>query len=207
MATNRITRRGAALAALLLTVFIVGCGGGGSSTTARTVTDAAGLPTPTLSATAPPPANAADVEILDKVLGRQEAAAAAYARVTPELPPHLSHMAGYFRRQEQEHVDSIIKVIRGLKGSAEPTPETIEVGEPKTTEERLVLLYEVESSTIDEELSAISKLEDGWPRSLLASTVANQAQHLTLLRHALGAGPLGTVPAPFENGTYPPPVG
>jgi hypothetical protein len=207
MATNRIMWGGATLAALLLIVVIGGCGGGGSSTTARTVTDAAGSPTPTLSASAPSPANAADVEILEKVLGRQEAAAAAYAKVIPELPPHPGHIAGYFRRQEQEHVDSIIKVIRGLKSSAEPDAETIEVGEPKTTEERLVFLYEVEGATIDEELSAISKLEDGWPRSLLASTVADQAQHLTLLRRALGAGPAASVPTPFEDGTYPPPGG
>ena len=64
---------------------------------------------------------------------------------------------------------------------------------------------EVESATIDEELSAISKLEAAWPRSLLASTVADQAQHLTLLRQALGVGPLDSVPAPFENGTASPP--
>ncbi|MBN9623753.1 MAG: hypothetical protein J0H06_12510, partial [Actinobacteria bacterium] len=72
--------------------------------------------------------------------------------------------------------------------------------------ERLVFLYEVESATIDEELSAISKLAAGWPRSLLASTVANQAQHLTLLRRALGAGPLASIPVPFENGTAVPPA-
>ena len=63
----------------------------------------------------------------------------------------------------------------------------------------------MESATIDEELSAIAKLEAPRPRSLLASTVANQAQHLTLLRQALGAGPLASVPVPFENGTAPPP--
>jgi hypothetical protein len=64
----------------------------------------------------------------------------------------------------------------------------------------------MESATIDEELSAIAELEAAWPRSLLASTVANQAQHLTLLRQALGAGPLASVPVPFENGTAEPPV-
>ena len=63
----------------------------------------------------------------------------------------------------------------------------------------------MERATIDEELSAIAKLEASWPRALLASTVANQAQHLTLLRQALGAGPLASVPEPFENGTAPPP--
>jgi hypothetical protein len=74
-----------------------------------------------------------------------------------------------------------------------------------TDRDRLVFLYELESATIDEELSAISALESSWPRSLLASTVANQAQHLTLLRQALGEGPLASVPEAFENGTAEPP--
>jgi hypothetical protein len=36
---------------------------------------------------------------------------------------------------------------------------------------------------------------------LMAATIANQAQHLVLLRRALGAKPAESVPAPFENGT------
>jgi hypothetical protein len=95
--------------------------------------------------------------------------------------------------------------MRGLKSSAEPNEESIEVGGLRTDRERLEFLYEVESATIDEELSAISRLEAPWPRSLIGSTVANQAQHLTLLRQALGAGPLAAVPEPFENGTAAPP--
>ena len=66
--------------------------------------------------------------------------------------------------------------------------------------------FDTETTVIDEELSAISKLEASWPRSLLASTVADQAQHLTLLRQALGAGPLASAPVPFENGTAEPPA-
>ncbi len=77
----------------------------------------------------------------------------------------------------------------------------------KTDRERLEFLYDLESATIDEELSAISRLEATTARSILASTVANQAQHLTLLRRALGAGMAGQIPTPFENGTFPPPVG
>jgi hypothetical protein len=208
MAPNRITRGGAkrrgpgaltrrglaaALAIAVILAALAGCGGGGtSSTTAATAVSAA-------------PENSADAALLDKVLGRQEAAAAAYSKVTPDLSPHLSHVAFYFRRQEEEHIDSVLKALRGLDSPAEPTPETIEPGELRNDRERLLFLYEVESATIDEELSAISKLEASWPRSLLASTVANQAQHLTVLRQALGAGPLNSVPVPFENGTAPPP--
>jgi hypothetical protein len=195
MAPNRITRGGAALAVLLITGIFAGCGGGGSSTAVATE---AAAPQPSAEAQA-------DAQLLDQVLARQEAAVEAFAEVGRELPPRLARMAAYFRAQEQEHVDAVLKALRGLGSPAEPTAEPLDTSGLEGDRERLVFLYEVESATIDEELSAISKLEASWPRSLLASTVANQAQHLTLLRQALGAGPLASVPVPFENGTAEPP--
>jgi hypothetical protein len=212
MAGNRITcgvevRRGltviAATAALL--VAVAGCGGAGSSSTPATTTPPT---TPAGTTDASPSLSAeesADVDLLNHVLGRQEAAIVAYGQVVPKLAPRLAHLAAYFRAQEQEHVDAVLKAMRGLQSTAEPSEEEIDVGELETDRERLEFLYQVESATIDEELSAISSLEASWPRSLLSSTVANQAQHLTLLRQALGAGPLASVPVPFENGTAAPP--
>lgn len=182
-------RSGGALAALVAITLLAGCGGGGSSATAET----------------PPSGESADGVLLNKVLSRQEGAIDAYAKVIPALSPRLARMASYFRAQEQEHVDAVLKAMRGLGSPAEPAPEPVEPGVLKSDRERLEFLYEVESATIDEELSAISGLEASWPRSLLASTVANQGEHLTLLRQALGAGPLASVPVPFENGTAPPP--
>jgi hypothetical protein len=217
MAPNRITpsgatRRGlaAAAATVALLAALAGCGGGGTSGTgaaagaaATTSGTAQEVSTPT-----PSPEQAADAAVLNTVLSRQEAAIEAFAAVGPALPPRLARMAAYFRAQEQEHVDAVLKELRDLKESpAEPTPEEIDTSAPKDTRERLVFLYEVESATIGEELRAISELEEGDLRSLLASTVANQAQHLTLLRRALGAAPLAQIPVPFENGAFPPPVG
>jgi len=198
MTRNRITWGGATLAVLLILGILAGCGGGGAS---ATTSGAAAVTTP-----APSREESADAAILDQVLGRQEAAVEAFRHVGPGLPPRLARMAAYFRAQEQEHVDAVLKALRGLKSPAEPVVEPIDRSGLESDRDRLVFLYEVESATIDEELSAISELEASGPRSLLASTVANQAQHLTLLRQALGDGPLASVPAPFENGVFPPPV-
>ena len=196
---NRITFGGATVVILLLAALLAGCGGGGSSTTSTSTTTSPADAARTAS-------ESPDGEILDKVLARQEGAVAAYAEVIPRLSPRFARMASYFRAQEQEHIDAVIKALRGMGSPAgTAAPDEIEVGELKTDEERLVFLYQVEGATIDEELSAISNLEAPWPRSVLASTIANQAQHLTLLRRALGAGPLASVPVPFENGTAPPP--
>jgi hypothetical protein len=197
-APNRITPSGAtparllaALALVVLLAALAGCGGGGSTTSSSA------------AATTPSPSGeeSADAAILDTVLGRQEAAVEAFAAVGPAMAPRLAKMAAYFRAQEQEHADALLKALRGLKSPAEPVGEAIDASGLGSDRERLVFLYEVESATIDAELSAISELEASWPRSLLASTVGNQSQHLTLLRQALGEGPLASVPVPFENGT------
>ncbi len=47
----------------------------------------------------------------------------------------------------------------------------------------------------------ISNLTAPWPRSLLGSIAANQAQHLVVLRQALGADAAESIPKAFEDGT------
>ena len=215
MAPNRITRDGgvrrdsasvagrfvlALLTILALAATVAACGSGGGTTG----TDAATAATATTPEARSDEA-AADAEILAVILVRQSAAAGAYEEVIPGLPPRLRPVAELFHGQEQEHVDATTKAIRGLGGTVDAPAEEIEVGQLETARQRLVFLYEVESVTIDDELAAISRLVAPWPRSLLASTVANQAQHLVLIRRALGARPLAAIPTPFENGTQPAP--
>jgi hypothetical protein len=148
---------------------------------------------------------AADVEIMNEVLGRQLSAIDAYDAVLPGLHGPALAAARLFRAQEQEHVDSVVKALRGLGGEADPQTEEIDVGDLASQGDRLLFLYELEGKTIDTELDAIPNLNETWPRTLLAMTAANQAQHLVLLRRELGARPLQTVPEPFEDGETPAP--
>jgi hypothetical protein len=189
MASNRIMRDGsmrralfAAIAVAALAAILASCGGGGDTTTAISEKDA-------------------DVEILNDVLTRQTAAVEAYDRTLSHLGGRNLALARLFRAQEQEHIDAVVKALRGLAGDAEPEAEEIDANDRKTEDDHLRFLYELESATIDAELSAISKLSASWPRALLASIVADQAQHLTLLRRMLGAKPIEAVPGAFENGT------
>lgn len=190
MTGNRITPRGAAPRALALAVLLAavlaGCGSGGSTTTAV-------------------PDKEADAEVLNRVLTRELAAIGAYERVLPLLRGADLALARQLRAQEQEHVDAILKALRGLGAEAEPEDEEIEREGLRSRADALGFLYEVEGVSIDNGLRAISNLTAPWPRSLLGSVVANQAQHLVLLRRALGAAPLASVPEAFENGTAPPP--
>jgi hypothetical protein len=176
----------AAVATVLLSSAFAACGGGGEPTIAV-------------------PDRDADVKVLDGILGRQLGAVAGYGEVLPRLRGASAALGREFRAQEQEHVDATIKTLRGLQAEDDVEPEAIDLGEPKTRADALRTLYEMESATIDAELNAITKLSGGWPRALLATMVANQAQRLVLIRRALGLKPLESIPSAFEDGTTPAP--
>ena len=96
--------------------------------------------------------------------------------------------------------------MRGLGGEVDGEKiaaerEALDYTGVKSRADFLVFAYERESRGIADDLTEISKLSASWPRSLLGSIAANQAQHLVLLRQALGAGPLASVPEPFETGS------
>ena len=194
MAPNRIMRGPAMRRALLvgaiatlLAAVLAGCGGGGSS--------------------GPAGEREADAKVLNEILARQLAVVAAYGKVLPGLRGADLVTARHFRAQEQEHVDATTKVLQKVGAEADPPAETIEANDLKTREDALTFLYEMESATIDAELHAIASLNIAWPRPLLASMVANQAQRLVLIRRALGVKGLETVPQPFETGETPAPEG
>jgi hypothetical protein len=197
MAPNAITPGGAArrallagIAALAAVLLASGCGGGDGQTA------------PTTTAVAE---KQADAELLNQLLARQLGAVEAYGEALAHLRGGTLQLARTFRAQEQEHVDGLLKALRGLGEAAEPEPEAIEAEGLKSQADYLGFFYEIENATIEAELSALNKLTAPFTRPLLAATAANQAQHLVLLRRALGAKPGQLVPSPFETGTTPAP--
>ncbi len=146
-----------------------------------------------------------DVEVLNEILARQLAAVDAYGEVLSALRGADLAAAREFLSQEQEHVDATMKTLRGLEGDADPPAETIEAEGVEGRRDALEFLYEMESATIDAELSAVAKLTIAWPRPLVAAMAGNQAQRLVLIRRALGAAPLETIPEAFETGETPAP--
>ncbi len=183
-------RRGLALAlAAAVLAALAACGGGGATSG---VSDAAA-------------AREADAEVLEEILARQLGVVAAYGHALSTLDVRTLTLLRKFRAQEAEHADGVVQELRGLGAKATAVPEAIETGRLRTRAERLRFAYALESATIEAELTALAKLESATARTLLAATVANQAQHLTVLRRLLGARPVATVPTPFETGTTPAP--
>ena len=188
MAGNRITF----FLVAATTLAIAGCGGGGATTTTRQGE------------------READVALVDTAIAREMATVDAYEHGLALPGRSDAAVLRQFRAQDQEHVDALMKAIRGLGGQIDPEKVAgeREALDYKGIESRagfLPLAYERESQGVAGDLDEVSRLSAVWPHSLLASIATDQAQHLVLLRRALGAGPLASVPAPFEVGTTPAP--
>jgi hypothetical protein len=182
-------RAGAALLAAALLAAAAGCGGGGGGGTTTSVAE-----------------READAAILSTAIARELSTAQAYRRGAA-LPGRAgSKLFARFRAQALEHVDALTKAVRGLGQSVAEEPVQPEKEELKTRAEFLAFAYELESAAVAETLRASAELSSHWPRTLLVTIATNQAQHLVLLRQALGAAPVESVPEPFESGTTPPPA-
>jgi hypothetical protein len=159
-----------------------------------------------------------DIAILNTALGYEMVAVDAYTQALALLRGEDLALARELRAQQQEHVNAITKVIRGLGGRTDPEP--IEPGcnandsydmsnalhrDGGGQAEALTLVYCQVNAAIAEDMAAVSKLANRWPRTLIAMIAANEAQQLTLLRQALGVEGAASVPEAFENGETPPP--
>jgi hypothetical protein len=192
MAGNGIMRGTVTAIFVVLLAVSAGCGGGGGgSSPAQSEKEA-------------------DADLVDNAIARELATAGAYAHGL-SLPGRAgAALLRELRAQAQEHVDALTKAIRGLGGEVDSEKiaaerEALDYTGVKSRADFLAFAYERESRGVAGALSEVSKLSTPWPRSLLGSIAANQAQHLVLLRQALGAGPLASVPEPFEAGTTPAP--
>jgi len=153
----------------------------------------------------------AAVALLARRLDRIEALAReltlrdAYTRGLPLLGGGLYGVGRRLRAQEGEYVDALTKAIRGVGGETEA-----EVSELDAFDDRaafLALAYELESAALAAYVDATPRLYTSAPRTLDTSLAAAHAQHLVVLRQALGAGLSGAVPEAFDGGQVPPPSG
>jgi len=148
---------------------------------------------------------AVDVELSNSLLSGELTLLQAYEPSLQVLRGADRALLLRLRGQGQAHVDALTKVLRGLGAETEGEAEESEEERPKGREEAIVLVYEAENAALDEVLAAAPKLETYAPRALATGLATSHAQHLVLLRQALGAPPAALVPAPFESGEEPPP--
>lgn len=148
----------------------------------------------------------ADAEVVNDLLARELTAVEAYAKGTALLRGPSLALARQLRGQDQAYVDALTKSLRGLGGKTDAEAGELEPPGPRSRAEALSLAYEEENAALAGSLDAASRLQTSAARALAAALSAGHAQHLVLLRQALGVGPMASAPEPFEPGDLPPPA-
>jgi bacterioferritin (cytochrome b1) len=142
----------------------------------------------------PPEARNVDVEILNGLLDREYKAIAAYTAGIPLLDSHVQTAAKQFLSQEISHAGELYALIKQAKGIANHPQSSYSFGHPRTHKQVVDLLHALEQSQISGYLEAIPSVSPGSVRAALASILANDAQHVVVLRRALRIEP---IPSPF----------
>jgi Ferritin-like domain len=153
------------------------------------------------------PEKGADAEILNEALARELTLLDTYTRGQQQLPAPERAVGRQLRAAEGEYVDALTKAIRGLGGDTEAEAEELDLGQAKGRAPFLELVYELESAALASYIEAAPRLYTAAPRTLDASLAAGHAQHLVVLRQALGATRAASLPEAFDGGEVPPPDG
>jgi bacterioferritin (cytochrome b1) len=148
-------------------------------------------------ATPTPPIYNRDVELLNRLLVLEHTAVAAYTAGIPLLT--LSgRMAGQqFLTQEISHAGELAGLVRQAGGVAIKARPSYNLGHPRNSDDMLRLLHEIEGSQVSAYLQAIPQVTTASTRAALAAVLANDAQHISVLRSQLGRQP---VPAALVTG-------
>jgi rubrerythrin len=143
-----------------------------------------------------------DAQVLEGAIRLEQTAVLAYATMarSPRLVPAVARVARDFRRQDQRHADALITALARLGGTppAKPThvpglPAALAGGQTAMLRFALAL-EEVAVGTYHD---ASRRLDDSKLLQTAVSIMANQGQHLVVLRRTLGEDP---VPSAFATG-------
>jgi hypothetical protein len=140
----------------------------------------------------------ADAAILNELLAVEYYAATAYIAGVPLLSGHNLRLAKRFMVQELSHIDELTNMTRAANVTPRGEGGDYDLGHPRNTTELLELFHRVERLTIRAYLSAIPRFSSGAVRASAASILANEAQHVSIVRRNLGLTP---VPAAVVTGT------
>ncbi|HWM64451.1 MAG TPA: ferritin-like domain-containing protein [Solirubrobacterales bacterium] len=149
------------------------------------------------------PEKGSDAEILNAALAQELILFDAYTQGLPRLKGPFVAVGREFRAHEQEYANAITKAIRGLGGETEAEGDELDFSQVAGQADFLALAYELENAALATYLDAAPRLFTDAPRMLAASLAAGHAQHLVVLRQALGAGLAESVPEAFESGEEP----
>ncbi len=136
-----------------------------------------------------------DLAILAVALSVEHQAIAAYTAGIPLLSGAFARAAKRFLAQEVGHATELSTLI--VKGGGRPPGSPANgypFGTPRDEPDVLALLHRVERLAIQTYLSAIPSLSPGDVRATVAAILADEAQHISIIRGMSGLPP---VPSPL----------
>ncbi len=142
----------------------------------------------------PPSLKAVDAAIFNSLIDAEYVVAAAYIAGVPLLSDHNLRAAKHFLVQEVAHITQLSNLVSVAHGTPHGPRASYDLGHPRSQTQVLELIHRAEQATIRAYLDAIPELTPGAPRAAAASILANEAQHVSVLRRNLGLVP---VPSAF----------
>lgn len=150
-----------------------------------------------LADTLPDESDDADVELLNLALDLELEAVAAYKAAAGILRGDALQAAKLFVEQEQEHAAGLTAAIKDAGGTPNRARPSYDFPRLRSQEGALRFAIELEDTAIAAYIDLLPKLGQGDLRATAAAIVANEAEHVAVLRLALGEEP---VPAAFVLG-------
>lgn len=138
-----------------------------------------------------------DVDILNQALDLEHKAIYAYTAGAKILKGDALKAAKLFLKHEQAHAAALQAAIEAMKGKPHVASASYEIGAPKTQTDVLKLADMIENVAVQAYVGAIPQLASPELRATAASIATNEAEHIAVLRTALGMPP---VPSPFVAG-------
>jgi len=145
-----------------------------------------------------------DAQILEAAIGLEQTAVFAYtaAAASGKLDRGSTAAAKHFAKQEQEHADGLTTALQALNGTPPPKPTRPDqvkgLAQAATSAAGIVkFAIELETMAVAAYYDAQQKLRDAKLLQTGASIMANEGQHLVVLRTVAKQNP---VPYAFETG-------
>jgi hypothetical protein len=138
-----------------------------------------------------------DVELLQHLLHLEHVAIAAYTAGTPLLPQATVKAGQLFLNDELAHAGALAGLIHAAGAKPNKPAPSYDLGHPRTSRDVLGLLHEIEAEQIAAYLAALPRLEPASVKRSVAAILSNDAQHLAVVRAALGQP---AVPSAFVTG-------
>jgi Ferritin-like domain len=138
-----------------------------------------------------------DVGLLNHLLHLERVGIAAYTAGTPLLAPATVNAGKLFLNDELAHAGALGALIKAAGAEPNKPAPSYDLGHPRTSQEVLALLHEIEQMQIGAYLAALPRLSPGTVKQSVAAILANDAQHAAVVRAALGQP---AVPSAFVTG-------